>query len=75
MTILIYEGKKAEDLFLKNGTIPDPISTDNSEFKIVQTIIKLQLESRKTDKRKKFQYVYGSFWGDLNGISPSVHHV
>ena len=44
MNLLINEGKKAEYLILKNGNIPDPISTDNSEFNIVQTTIKRQLE-------------------------------
>ena len=43
VTWLLYEGKKAEDLFLKDVTIPDPRSTDNSEFNIVQTIIKSKL--------------------------------
>jgi adenosylhomocysteinase len=50
MTLLIHEGKKAEDLFLKDGTIPDPTSTDNAEFKIVLTIIKRLLESGETNK-------------------------
>merc|ERR1711935_481090 len=50
MTLIIHEGKKAEDLFLKNGTLPDPSSTDNAEFKIVLTIIKRILESGETDK-------------------------
>jgi len=50
MTLLIHEGKKAEDLFLKDGTLPDPSTTDNAEFKIVLTIIKRLLESGETDK-------------------------
>ena len=50
MTLLIHEGKKSEYLFLKDGTIPDPRSTDNAEFKIVQTIIERQLEGGETDK-------------------------
>ena len=50
MTLLTLEGKKAEDLLLKDGTIPDPRSTDNSEFKISQTFIKSQLEGGETDK-------------------------
>merc|ERR1712153_164486 len=50
MTLLIHEGKKAEDLFLKDGTLPDPSSTDNAEFQIVLTIIKRLLESGETDK-------------------------
>merc|ERR1711906_40210 len=53
MTLLIHEGKKAEDLFLKDGTVPDPESTDNAEFKIVLTIIKRLLESGETDKWNK----------------------
>jgi adenosylhomocysteinase len=32
MTLLIHEGKKAEDLFLKDGTVPDPASTTNAEL-------------------------------------------
>eukprot|EP00547_Thalassionema_nitzschioides_P004884 CAMPEP_0194199150 /NCGR_PEP_ID=MMETSP0156-20130528/263_1 /TAXON_ID=33649 /ORGANISM="Thalassionema nitzschioides, Strain L26-B" /LENGTH=481 /DNA_ID=CAMNT_0038924003 /DNA_START=32 /DNA_END=1477 /DNA_ORIENTATION=- len=53
MTLLIHEGKKAEDLFLKDGTLPDPSSTDNAEFVIVLTIIKRLLESGETDKWNK----------------------
>ena len=49
MTLLVHWG----DLFFKDGTIPDPISTENAEFKIVQTIIKRQLEGRETDKCNK----------------------
>ncbi|GMH85306.1 hypothetical protein TrST_g7611 [Triparma strigata] len=50
MTLLIHEGKKAEDAFAKDGTLPDPSSTDNAEFKIVLTIIKRLLESGVKDK-------------------------
>mmetsp|Transcript_5551 Transcript_5551/g.11572 ORF Transcript_5551/g.11572 Transcript_5551/m.11572 type:complete len:455 (+) Transcript_5551:382-1746(+) len=53
MTLLIHEGKKAEDLFLKDGTLPDPTSTDNAEMKIVLTILKRLLESGVTDKWNK----------------------
>ena len=53
MTLIIHEGKKAEDLFLKDGTLPDPSSTDNAEFKIVLTIIKRLLEAGETDKWNK----------------------
>jgi len=53
MTLLIHEGKKAEDLFLKDGTLPDPSSTDNAEFKIVLTIIKRLLQAGETDKWNK----------------------
>lgn len=53
MTLILHEGKKAEDLFLKDGTLPDPDSTDNAEFKIVLTIIKRLLEAGETDKWNK----------------------
>ena len=53
MTLLIHEGKKAEDAFLKDGTIPDPTSTDNAEFKIVLTIVKRLLQGGETDKWNK----------------------
>eukprot|EP00894_Picocystis_sp_ML_P001302 jgi/Pico_ML_1/51819/g2665.t1 len=39
-TLLIHEGEKAEKLYAKDGTLPDPTSTDNAEFKIVLSIIK-----------------------------------
>jgi len=34
-TLLIHEGVKAEAAFAKDGTLPDPESTTNHEFKIV----------------------------------------
>ncbi|GFH24777.1 adenosylhomocysteinase, partial [Haematococcus lacustris] len=33
-TLLIHEGVKAEAVFAKDGSKPDPDSTDNHEFKI-----------------------------------------
>ena len=43
MTLLIHEGVKAEKAFEADGTLPDPASTDNAEFKIVLGIIKRTL--------------------------------
>merc|ERR1711871_1179554 len=40
MTLLIHEGVKAEDAFAKDGTLPDPSSTDDAEFKIVLSVLK-----------------------------------
>ena len=37
MTVLIHEGMRVEYLLLKDGNIPEPSSTDNVEFNIVQT--------------------------------------
>merc|ERR1711871_1036896 len=50
MTLLVHEGWKAENAYAKDGTLPDPSSTDNAEFKIVLTIIKRLLESGVKDK-------------------------
>merc|ERR1712137_5991 len=40
-------------MVLKDGTLPDPASTDNAEFKIVLSIIKRLLEAGETDKWNK----------------------
>jgi adenosylhomocysteinase len=49
-TLLIHEGVKAEAAFEKDGTVPDPDSTDNPEFHIVLKIIKRTL----TENPKKW---------------------
>ena len=72
MTLLIHEGNKEEDLFLKDCTIPDPISTYNVEFKIVQTINKRQLGGGETDKCNK---IVNMFMGVSDNTSTGVHHM
>jgi len=39
-TLLIHEGVKAEEAYAKDGTLPDPTSTDNLEFQIVLGMIR-----------------------------------
>ena len=39
------EGQKAEIAYAKDGTVPDPSSTDNPEYKLVLSIIKQTLKS------------------------------
>lgn len=56
--IFVYccaEGQKAEAAYAKDGTVPDPSSTDNPEFKLVLTIIKgsLQKDAQKWTKMAK----------------------
>ena len=72
MTLQIHEGNKAQDLLLKDITTPDPISTDNAEFKVVQTVIKRQLEGGETDKWKKIDNKYTGF---SEGTSTGVQHL
>jgi len=43
MTLLIHEGFKAEAQYAKDGTLPDPASTDNEEFKIILALIAREL--------------------------------
>jgi len=54
-TLLIHEGVKAEALFAKNGTLPDPASTENPEFKCVLAILKasIQKDAQKWTKMSK----------------------
>ncbi|OMO95238.1 Adenosylhomocysteinase [Corchorus olitorius] len=48
-TLLIHEGVKAEEVYEKTGTLPDPASSDNAEFQIVLTIIR---DGLKSDPKK-----------------------
>merc|ERR1719230_1026519 len=43
-TLLIHEGKKFEEKFAKDGSLPDPNSTTNPEFKCVLTTIKNSIQ-------------------------------
>ena len=43
MTLMIHEGVKAEEAYEKDGTLPDPTSTDNEEMQIVLTILAREL--------------------------------
>jgi len=43
-TLLIHEGVKAEAAFKKDGTVPDPKTADNAEYKEILLILKEQLE-------------------------------
>lgn len=48
MTLLIHEGVKAEKQYAADGTLPNPDSTDNAEFKIVLSIIRRELPKNPT---------------------------
>jgi len=43
-TLLLHEGKKFEDEYEAKGTLPDPSTTDNAEFKCVLATIKGSIE-------------------------------
>eukprot|EP00210_Caulerpa_lentillifera_P004164 g3970.t1 len=50
--LLIREGMKAEDVYATDGTLPDPATTENQEFKIVLSVIRetIQKDAQKWHK-------------------------
>jgi len=47
-TLLIHEGTKAEALFAKDKTLPDPASSNNAEFKCVLNILRESIQKDPT---------------------------
>merc|ERR1711976_453464 len=47
-TLLIHKGEEFEAKFAKDGTLPDPSSTDNPEFKCILQLLKDSIPADKT---------------------------
>merc|ERR1712199_8406 len=47
-TLLIHKGKEFEEKYAKDGSLPDPNSTDNAEFKCILTLLKDSIPADKT---------------------------
>merc|ERR1711935_438685 len=47
-TLLIHKGKEFEETFAKDGSLPDPASTDNAEFKCILQLLKDSIPADKT---------------------------
>merc|ERR1711865_962626 len=47
-TLLIHKGKEFEAKFAKDGSLPDPASTDNAEFKCILQLLKDSIPQDKT---------------------------
>merc|ERR1712225_49544 len=47
-TMLIHKGKEYEEKYAKDGSLPDPASTDNAEFKCVLQLLKDSIQADKT---------------------------
>merc|ERR1719411_1067421 len=47
-TLLIHKGKEYEQAFAKDGSLPDPNSTDNAEFKVILQTLKDSIPLDKT---------------------------
>jgi len=58
-TLLIHEGVKAEKAFAADGTLPDPNSTDNGEFKIVLTLLRNTVQSDPTKWTRMAAGIHG----------------
>ncbi len=58
-TLLIHEGCKAEKEFARTGTLPDPNSTDNHEFRIVLSLIRHKLQEDATFWTRMVPYIRG----------------
>eukprot|EP00401_Gymnodinium_catenatum_P015624 CAMPEP_0117483322 /NCGR_PEP_ID=MMETSP0784-20121206/13878_1 /TAXON_ID=39447 /ORGANISM="" /LENGTH=478 /DNA_ID=CAMNT_0005277851 /DNA_START=146 /DNA_END=1582 /DNA_ORIENTATION=+ len=71
MTLLIHEGVKAEKLYAKDKTVPDPNSTDNAEFKCVLSIIARELPKNPT----KWQQLAARMVGVSEETTTGVHRL
>merc|ERR1712217_221811 len=58
-TLLIHKGKEFEEKFAKDGTLPDPASTDNAEFKCILQLLKDSIQVDKTKYTRMAAYVKG----------------
>ena len=59
VTMLIHEGYKAEIAFKKDGTLPDPDSTENPEFKIVLSLIRDKVQEDPTFWHRMVPHIIG----------------
>jgi len=71
VTLLIHEGKKAEDKFAADGTLPDPMAVPAGEFRIVLQLIKKSIE---TDARR-FTKIAASIVGVSEETTTGVHRL
>lgn len=70
-TLLIHEGLKAEQAYAKDGTLPDPASTDNAEFKCVLATIR---DSIKRDPTR-FKRIAERLVGVSEETTTGVHRL
>jgi len=70
-TMLIHEGKKAEDLFAQEGALPDPESTTNPEFKCVLKLIRSSIQKDP----KKWTKIASNVKGVSEETTTGVHRL
>jgi adenosylhomocysteinase len=70
-TLLIHEGYKAELAYAKDGSMPDPESTDNAEFKLVLSTIRSGLKANP----KRWQMMVERLVGVSEETTTGVHRL
>merc|ERR1712032_1136405 len=70
-TLLLHEGKKFEDAFAKDGSLPDPATTDNAEFKCVLATIKASIQKDP----KRFTKMVARMVGVSEETTTGVHRL
>jgi len=58
-TLLIHEGYKAEQAYAKDGTLPDPKSTNNREFQVVLALIRDKIKEDPTFWTRMVPHIKG----------------
>merc|ERR1719395_289895 len=58
-TLLLHEGKKFEEAYAKDKSMPDPASTDNAEFKCVLQLIRDSIPADPTKWTRMSKIVKG----------------
>merc|ERR1711988_1016035 len=58
-TLLIHKGKEFEEKFAKDGSLPDPASTDNPEFKCILQLIRDSIQVDKTKWTRYAKFIKG----------------
>jgi len=58
-TLLIHEGVKAEIAYEKDGTLPDPESTENEEFKVILALLRQKAQEDGSFWRRMAPWIRG----------------
>ena len=56
-TLLIYKGKEFEEKYAKDGSLPDPASADNAEFKCILQLLNPGGQAKYTRMAKAYHGV------------------
>jgi len=71
-TLLMHKGKELEEKFAKDGSIPDPASTDNAEFKCVLSVLR---DSIKSADKTKYTRMAAKCKGVSEETTTGVHRL